>query len=105
MYNTTLKGECFRIIVVKPQCNGMIDERMSKMVQRRIMLKPNDVQNFVNIASECDFDIDIAYNSYVIDAKSILGVLGLDLSKVLTVTYQGYNEKLENFLTGSALAC
>lgn len=79
--------------------------RVIRMIQRRIMLRPNDVNEFVKVASACDFDIDVAYNRYVVDAKSILGVLGLDLTKALTVTYQGYNEKLENFIAGTALAC
>ncbi|NLL80588.1 MAG: HPr family phosphocarrier protein [Clostridiales bacterium] len=75
------------------------------MVQRRIMLKPEDVKDFVTVASKCDFDIDIYYNRYTVDAKSILGVYGLDLTKVLTVRYDGYNAGLENYLASFAVAC
>ena len=32
-----------------------------------------------------DFDIDVFYNRIIIDAKSILGVLSMDLTQVLTV--------------------
>ncbi len=54
------------------------------MVERQIKLTANeDVKEFVNQASKCDFDIDVFYNRVVIDAKAILGVLGRDLSKVL----------------------
>ena len=52
----------------------------------KIKLNLNDACEFVQKASKCDFDIDIFYNRFVIDAKSILGVLGLDFSKELTVT-------------------
>ena len=46
------------------------------MVERQIKLTAKeDVKEFVNEASKCDFDIDIFYNRVVIDAKSILGVL------------------------------
>ena len=57
-----------------------------------------DVKEFVTVASDCDFDINIFYNRVVIDAKSILGVLSLDLSKALTVEYEGYDRALEEIL-------
>ena len=47
---------------------------------KTIRLTQNEVQNFVNVTSKCDFDIDISYNRYVVDAKSFLGVYGLDFS-------------------------
>ena len=55
------------------------------MMKRKIMLKPDEVKDFVVAASKCDFDIDIAYNRYAVDAKSIVGVFGLDFSQILTV--------------------
>ena len=55
--------------------------------------------------SKCDFDIDICYNRYVIDAKSFLGVYGLDFTKPLTVSYDGYNDKFEEMLKQCAIAC
>ena len=48
---------------------------------RQIRLSLDEVQHFVNVTSKCDFDIDICYNRYVVDAKSFLGVYGLDLNK------------------------
>lgn len=72
---------------------------------RTITLTPAQVQNFVNVASKCDFDIDIAYNRYVVDAKSFLGVYGLDFTKPLRVSYDGYNTQLEELLQQLAIAC
>ena len=64
------------------------------------------VKEFVRITSKCDFDIDVAsYNRYYVDAKSIVGVLGLDMSRPLTITYDGYNPELEGFIRDHAQAC
>ena len=44
------------------------------MKEHQIMLNATeDVKEFVNAASKCDFDIDISYNRIIIDAKSLLG--------------------------------
>lgn len=67
-------------------------------MQRKIKLNLDEVNGFVEAASRCDFDIDISYNSYVVDAKSIVGVLGLDLNRDLTVAYSGYNAEFEKYL-------
>lgn len=75
------------------------------MVKRRIKLTVDQVKDFVEAACRCDFDIDISYNRYVVDAKSILGVYGLDMTKVLTVSYCGYNAEFERFLSRLAIAC
>lgn len=37
----------------------------------------DDVQEFVGAASKCDFDIDLKYRQILIDAKSLLGVIGI----------------------------
>lgn len=69
------------------------------MKQRKIKISSiQEAKEFVSIATECDFDINIFYNRVIIDAKSILGVLGLDFNRVLTVEYNGENQKLENYL-------
>ena len=74
-------------------------------MKRKIRLTANEVQHFVAVASKCDFDIDIAYNRYAVDAKSFLGVYGLDFSQDLTVHYVGYNAEFEEMLKDYALAC
>ncbi|MFR5602404.1 MAG: HPr family phosphocarrier protein [Lachnospiraceae bacterium] len=69
------------------------------MKQKRIMLPTiADAKEFVAVATKCDFDIDVFYNRIVIDAKSILGVLSLDLTRILTVEYNGENEEFEEYL-------
>ena len=41
----------------------------------------NDVKEFVNIVMKYDFDIDLVSGRCAIDAKSIMGIFSLDLSK------------------------
>ena len=45
----------------------------------------DDVKNFVSAVSQFAGDIDIVGGRYIIDAKSILGLFSLDLSKPLRV--------------------
>lgn len=45
----------------------------------------NDVKEFVNTVMKYDFDIDLVSGRYAIDAKSIMGIFSLDLSKPITL--------------------
>ena len=45
-----------------------------------------DVKEFVNIVNRYDFDIDLVSGRYAVDAKSIMGIFSLDLSKPLKVS-------------------
>ena len=51
------------------------------------------VKDFVNIVSKFDADMDlVASNSrYIVDAKSIMGIFSLDLSKDLTLVIHKEN--------------
>lgn len=75
------------------------------MLEKKIKLTElEDVKEFVHAAAECDFEVDVFYNRMIIDAKSILGVLSLDLSRDLTVKYGGKNMDFENVLCKYAVA-
>jgi len=63
-----------------------------------------DVKDFVAAASKCDFDIDVFYNSFIVDAKSILGVASMDLTRVLSVSCQDYDRKFAQTLRKYAVA-
>ena len=43
------------------------------------------VKTFVNAISDFDYDFDIISGRYVIDAKSIMGIFSLDLSKPINL--------------------
>ena len=44
------------------------------------------VKSFVNTISQYDYDFDLISGRYVIDAKSIMGIFSLDLSKPIDLT-------------------
>lgn len=75
------------------------------MITHKIKLRLDEVNEFVSAAARCNFDIDISYNSFVVDAKSIVGVLGLDLNQILTVSCNGYDPEFEKYMSRFALAC
>ena len=61
-----------------------------------IILKSiNDVKDFVNIVNKYDFDVDLTSGRYVVDAKSIMGIFSLDLSKPIRVDV--HTEECGNF--------
>lgn len=78
---------------------------MLERTEKRIKLtEMEDVKEFVKAAGNCDFDVDVSYNRVIIDAKSMLGVLSLDLTRELTVKYGGNNMQFENVLNKYATA-
>lgn len=64
------------------------------------------VRDFTNEANKFNSDIDIIRDRYVIDAKSVLGIYTIDLTKSVTVKINSddkaeiarFNEKMEQFL-------
>ena len=65
----------------------------------RISLNSIDkVKSFVNDLTKFDVDFDLVSGRYVIDAKSIMGILSLDLSKPIDLNIHaeaGIDEILE----------
>lgn len=49
----------------------------------------NDVKNFVNVVTKYDYEIDLTSGRYVVDAKSIMGIFSLDLTKPIKVEAHG----------------
>ena len=43
------------------------------------------VKTFVNLINRFDYDFDLVSGRYVIDAKSIMGIFSLDLSKPIAL--------------------
>ena len=74
-------------------------------MSKKIRLNAKDEEKeFVQAVSRCDFDVDISYNRVIIDAKSILGILSMDLTRVLTVTCHGEDHEFNRFLQKFAVA-
>ena len=47
------------------------------------------VKSFVNDITKFDYDFDLVSGRYVIDAKSIMGIFSLDLTKPIKVEAHG----------------
>jgi phosphotransferase system HPr-like phosphotransfer protein len=45
------------------------------------------VKEFVNLAGTCTAELDLVEGRYQVDAKSIMGIFSLDLSKPLVLKY------------------
>ncbi|MCD8347075.1 MAG: HPr family phosphocarrier protein [Lachnospiraceae bacterium] len=69
------------------------------MFTKKIRLKTVDeVQEFVKAADKCSFDVEIQNGETLIDAKSIMGVMSLDLTQDLLVVYDEADSELEQVL-------
>ena len=66
-----------------------------KEVEIRLSLAEN-VKSFVNIVSRFDYEMDLQSGRHVVDAKSILGIFSLDLSKPVTV--EVYNDSCDDLM-------
>lgn len=56
------------------------------MLEKTIILKDFEaVKKFVDIANEKSYDIELLSGKYVVNAKSIMGVFSLDLTKPLVM--------------------
>lgn len=56
------------------------------MLEKTIILKNfEDVKKFVDIANEKPYDMELLSGKYVVNAKSIMGIFSLDLTKPLVM--------------------
>ena len=59
------------------------------MTELKIKLDNLDnVNAFVDIAQRRDYDVDLMQGRYLVNAKSIMGVFSLDLTKPLILKFQ-----------------
>ncbi len=56
-----------------------------------------EVKTFVNVANRYNYDMDLRAGRHVVDAKSILGIFSLDLSKPITL--EVYSEDCDDLLS------
>ena len=67
------------------------------MVTKKIKLATiPDVKTFVNYSTKFGGDIDLIAGHYIVDAKSIMGILSLDLSHPIIMQIQ--TDDCEEFL-------
>lgn len=75
------------------------------MIEKKIRLSDTEeVMDFVRAAGRCDFDIDVFYKRAVIDAKSILGMIGIANHEDITIKYFGNDAGFESVVEKYAVA-
>ena len=52
-----------------------------KTVNIRLTMMTDNVKNFVSLVNRYPHDMDLRSGRYVVDAKSILGIFSIDLSR------------------------
>ena len=57
----------------------------------------DDVRQFVKAATHCACDVDVLSGRYVVDAKSIMGIFSLDLSKPIDLNIHA-EDKIDEVL-------
>jgi len=55
--------------------------------------KVSDVKRFIEKISPLEGDFDLIDGMYIIDAKSLMGILAMDLTKPIQLRIQDDNEK------------
>lgn len=72
-------------------------QEVTNMTKTTVSLQAiNDVKDFVNIVMKYDFDIDLVSGRYAVDAKSIMGIFSLDLSKPIELN--AHTDDAEKFM-------
>ena len=75
--------------MVCPECEN--SETSFTTVKIRVLLnKITNIVKFVKLASMCTGDVVIKSGNFAVDAKSLIGLYGLDLSKPVVVEFYGY---------------
>ena len=54
------------------------------------------IRQFINIIEKIDTYFDLGSGQRVVDAKSVIGVMGLDFSKPLRLRYQSDDAEIRN---------
>lgn len=69
------------------------------MKELKVMLNSiEDVKEFVGLTNKCGFDSDLISGRYAVDAKSIMGIFSLDLSKPLDLRVHSDSSEADELL-------
>lgn len=58
----------------------------------------NEVKEFVNIVLQCPYDVDLVSGRYIIDAKSLMGIFSLDLTRPIDLEADIDSDDVEDLL-------
>lgn len=68
------------------------------MIEREVQfLEIDELLKFSRICSKVDFDVDVSYGKGRIDAKSILGLLSIELGEKVKLIAHGKEENVDQY--------
>lgn len=67
-----------------------------KTVTIRLTMMTDHVKNFVSLVNRYPYDMDLRSGRYVVDAKSILGIFSIDLSRPVLMSI--YSDECDDLL-------
>jgi len=67
-----------------------------KSVNIRLTMMTDHVKNFVSLVNRYPYDMDLRSGRYVVDAKSILGIFSIDLSRPIRMDI--YSDQCDDLL-------
>lgn len=66
------------------KATGLFEKGSDGMVEKNVYFESTDqIQEFIRIVGHFEGDIDICFGSYVVDGKSIMGIVSLGTQKNL----------------------
>lgn len=78
---------------------------MEEFIMKTLKVKFDTIEQikeFVNEIQALDADVDLVHNRYVVDAKSIMGIFSMDLSRPLDLVIHSDDAKTIDFVEKSA---
>jgi hypothetical protein len=74
--------------MICPRCEN-IEPNFDTVNVNVLLDKITDIKDFVNLVSKCSDDVTIGSGRFKVNAKSIMALFSLDLSKPLKVEFYG----------------
>ena len=60
----------------------------------------DEVKEFCTLTNSCKFEVDVLSGRYAVDAKSIMGIFSLDLTKEVEIVVHANDDESEDFFDG-----
>ena len=69
------------------------------MIVKVVLKTMQNARKLVSIVEPISCDVELCCGRYVVNAKSILGVLSLGIEEPLELKYEGYDENFESIVS------
>lgn len=83
-----------------PSASKIHKQKERGLIMKKCTIKLNsidDVKEFCAATNKCEFEVDVQSGRYAVDAKSIMGIFSLDLTKEIELVAHADSDKCEDF--------